>query len=249
MSTQPVISWYEESNAIANEIVDVVQYGTVDADTDSPSKTFYIWNNRNGNSDVSKMEETTFTTRDRLGGTGDTGGNIVEAVKDNWFQCRVDTLDEVTFTPVGKGGAGTANELGTKALGTTGSTINPNAASAPMWQTGVAYNVDEYIKPTADNEYIYKVTAAGTTDATEPVWALNEGGIVTDGTVEYVAVKINKTPAEQEILGVQNNVLEDGSDANQSAGNFVKLTVFAEVPVSASAGKNELLQRVSYRFV
>src|SRR5690625_4975709 len=107
--TQPIVSWYESTNDVSNEITDLVQYGTVDADTDSAQKTFYIWNNRNGSEDVSKMEEVTFTTRDRLGGTGDTTGNIVEAVRDNWFQVRVDSLDETTFTPVGRGGEGTEN--------------------------------------------------------------------------------------------------------------------------------------------
>src|SRR5690625_3590802 len=97
--TQPIISWYESTNAVANEVKNLVQFGTVDADSDSGQKVFYIWNNRNGDKDVSKMEEVTFTTRDRLGGTGDTPGNEVEAVRDNWFQVRVDTLNETSFTP------------------------------------------------------------------------------------------------------------------------------------------------------
>ncbi len=241
---QPIVSWYENTNAVSDEVKNVVQFGTVDADSDSGQKTFYIWNNRNGDEDVSKMEEVTFTTRDRLGGVGDTPGNIVEAVRDNWFQCRVDSLSESSFTPVGKGGSDTLNPSGVKAVGTTGTTVNPNAESAPIWQESMGYTEGEYVKPTANNEYIYKVTSAGTSGVGEPTWALNEGGIVVDGTVEYVAVKINKTPGTQEILGVQNSVDEDGTNASQAGGNFIKITVFAEVPITASAGRNQLAQRI-----
>jgi len=247
--SQPIVSWYEAENTVNNEITGIVQYGTVDADTDSGQKTFYIWNNRNGDEDVSKMEEVTFTTRDRLGGTGDTPGNIVEAVRDNWFQVRVDSLDEVSFTPVGAGGSDTANPSGIKEVGTTGSTTNPNVDSATEWNSSATYEIGQYILPTMENEFMYRVTKEGTTAGSEPTWSLTEGNVVEDGTVEYVAVKIVKTPDAQEILGVQNSVLEDGSDADQAGGNFIKLTVFAEVPITASAGKNLLTQRVSYRYV
>lgn len=244
---QPIVSWYEEENKKDKEIKGVVDYGTVDADTDSPQKIFYIWNNRNGDTDVSKMEEVTFTTRDRQGGTGDTPGNIVEAVRDNWFQVKVDSLNETGFTPVGKGGL--ENPSGVKEVGTNGSTTNPNAASASVWATGVDYVEGDYVKPTVDNEYMYKVTTGGTTGGVEPSWSVTEGNAVSDGTVEYVAVKIKKKPATQEILGLANSVLEDGSNADEAGGNFIRITVYAEVPIDASAGRNELVQRISYRYV
>ena len=237
----PIVSWYETENSIVNEVTGLVQYGTVDADTDSGQKTFYIWNNRDSVNNVSKMEEVTFTTRDRLGGTGDTSGNIVEAVRDDWFQVRVDSLDEITFTPVGKSAL--------KSVGTIGSTTNPNASTASTWVQSVGYTQDEYVKPTVENGFVYKVTIAGTSGGTEPVWSTTDGGVVTDGTVEYTTIQITRTPATQEILGVENTVLDDGTDAVNSGGNFVELTVFAEVPVSATAGKNKLLQRISFRYV
>lgn len=239
--SQPIVSWFEGTNATANEVTGVVNYGTVDADTESGQKTFHIWNNRNGSSDVSKMEEVTFTTRDRLGGLGDGVGNIVEAVRDNWFNVRVDTLNEVTFVPVGK--------IGVKAVGTNGTTTNPNASTASIWATGVVKAVDAYVKPTVTNQFIYKVTVAGTTGGTEPAWSIIEGNVVTDGTVQYVAIKIAKVPAVQELLGVQNSVLANGTNASTAGANFATITVFADVPITASAGKNLLLQRVSYRYV
>lgn len=238
---EPLVSWYEGNNAKVNEILGTVNYGRVDADTESPQKVFYIWNNRNSLDDVSKMEEVTFTTRDRAGGTGDTQPNIVEAVRDNWFQVRVDSLNETGFTAVGK--------VATKPVGTNGTTINPNAATASTWAIGVTYAIGDFVKPTVANTMIYKVTKAGTTGGAEPSWNLTEGNVVTDQTVEYIAIKINKTPAAQEILGVANSVLADGSNAANAGANFVKLTVFADVPINASSGKNLLLQRVSFRYV
>lgn len=246
--TQPIVSWYEGDNQTASEIKGVVQYGTVDADSDSDEKTLYIWNNRNGKEDVSKMEEVTFTTRDRNGGTGDVVGNIVEAVRDSWFQVRVDSLAEYSFTPVGKGD-GTSNPSGIKEIGTTGKTTNPEAAGASTWAASVTYVKGEYVKPTSANGLIYKVTVAGTTDATEPTWSATAGNVVTDGTVEYSAVKIEREPAAQELLGLKNSVLADGSNAEEAGGNFAKLTVYAEVPITASAGRNLLTQRASFRYV
>lgn len=244
MANEPVISWFEGTNSNINEVTGIVSYGTVDADTESGKKTFYIWNNCDGEENVSKMEEVTFTTRDRLGGTGDQVGNIVEAVKDNWFQVRVDSLSESSFTPVGKGGMGTANESGVKAVGTNGSTININAESAIEWVASQPYDEGNYIKPTVDNGFIYRVTVSGTTSGTEPIWTTTENNVVTDGTVEYVAVRIEVTPAAQEILGLANNTAEDGSNADDAGGNFAVITVFADVPINASAGKQEFIQRI-----
>lgn len=249
MANTPIISWFEGSNNKSDEIKQTVNFGTVDADSESGKKTFNIWNNRYGDSNVSKMEEVTFTTRDRLGGTGDQVGNIVEAVKDNWFQVRVDSLGESSFTPVGKGGVGTVNESGVKAVGTNGTTININAENAIEWDASQAYDEGNYIKPTVENGFIYRVTVSGTTSGTEPVWTTTENNVVTDGTVEYVAVRIKVTPAAQEILGLANNTADDGSNADNAGGNFVTITVFAGVPINASAGKQEFIQRISYRFV
>src|SRR5690554_634838 len=245
----PIVSWYEGTNEKINEVTTTVNYGVVDADSASVIKTFFIWNNRGGTDDCSKMEEVVFTTRDRQGGTGDTAGNIVEAVRDNWFHVRNDSLNETAFTPVGKGGVGTVNPSGVHPLGTTGKTTNPNYFDAKTWSDGMAVTLGEYIKPTEENGYIYKVTTAGVTGDTEPVWSTVEGQTVIDNTVAYEVVQVEKQPATQEILGLANNTLDDGSNAHLAGGNFVQISVYAEVPITASAGRNQLVQRVSYRYV
>jgi len=249
MANAPIVSWYEGTNEKSKEVKSTVNFGTVDADSSSPTKVFYIWNNRAGTDDCSKMEEVVFTTRDRNGGTGDTVGNIVEAVRDNWFKVRVDSLGESSFTPVGKGGVGTDNPLGTKPLGTNGTTTNKNASTASVWSASTPLSLGVYVQPTTPNGFIYKVTKAGTTDGTQPTWNTVEGNTVVDGTAEYISVKIEKKPATQEILGLANITKDDGTNANLAGGNFVQVSVYAEVPITASAGKNQLVQRVSYRYV
>ncbi|MFJ7982421.1 hypothetical protein ACIQ1D_19345 [Lysinibacillus xylanilyticus] len=249
MANPPIVSWYEGKNAISNEVKTTVNYETVDADSQSKTKVFYIWNNRAGKVDCSKMEEVTFTTRDREGGDGSSTGNVVEAVKDCWFNVRVDSLGESTFLPVGKANVKDKNKSGVKDLGTTGTTTNVNASTAQVWSASKDLALDTYVQPKTGNTFIYKVTKAGKTDGTEPSWATVEGNPVIDGTVEYVAIKINKTPNAKEILGFANSTDVNGTNANQAGGNFVQISVYADVPITASAGKNSLVQRVSYRYV
>lgn len=249
--TQPIPSWYEGTNATASVVAPgtVVKYGQVDADTMSANREFYFWNNRDGNDDVSKMEDVTITTRDRNGGLGDTVGNIVEAVRDNWMEIRCDTNGTTGFTPVGRGGVGTTNPTGTLALGTTAKTTNINAQNATVWQASQAFSLDTYHKPTVDNGFIYKVITAGMTGGTEPTWLTTEGLFVDDGGVRYVAIAIESTPGANEILGLANNTLPDGSNANLAGGNFVKLTTRINVPFDASSGLNEGTVRVSWKYV
>lgn len=247
MTKEPVVSWYEGTNTKATEVKSTVNFGTVDADSQSATKVFYIWNNRDTLDDCSKMEEVVFTTRDRNGGLGDSP--VVEAVKDNWFWVRVDSLNEESFLPVGKGGVGTKNPSGMKELGTTGSTTNVNAFTAQVWAGNKLLTLDTYVQPTTANGFIYKVTKAGTTDGNEPTWVKVEGNPVYDGSAEFVAIKTVQTPASKEILGYANKTDVNGTNAHLAGGNFVKISVYADVPITASAGKNLLVQRVSYRYV
>ncbi|QQP10909.1 hypothetical protein FJQ98_16835 [Lysinibacillus agricola] len=249
MSERPIVSWYEGTNTTATEVKTTVNYGTVDAFSDSPQKTYFIWNNRGGTKDCSKMEDVKFTTRDRNGGDGSSAGNIVEAVRDNWFRARVDSLNEQVFTPVGKGGVGTENPSGTKFLGTNGTTTNIHSSTASVWIKETKLTIDAYVKPTVDNGFIYKAVNAGETGATEPSWLTEEGKSVFDNGVEFVAIKIDKKPNAKEILGLANNTKADGSNANLAGGNFVQVTVFAKVPIDASAGKNTLLKRATFSYV
>lgn len=243
MGNTPVVSWYEGSQNTSALVASTINYGTVDADSASAIKQFNIWNNRDGSDDCPKMEEVVFTTRDRKGGLGDTTGSIVEAVRDNWFHVRCDSMGETGWTPVGKGDPIT-NPTGTHPIGTLGTTTNVNASTATIWVASTPISTGIYVQPTTPNGFIYKVTKAGTTNSSEPSWITSEGSVVTDGTIEYLAVLIDKKPNTQEILGLAHKTATDGTNANLAGGNFATISVYAEVPVTASAGKNLLVQRV-----
>lgn len=237
----PIVSWHEDSLASEDEVTEVIDYGTVEAGDDSEEKVFFIMNNRNGKVDVPKMEKVTFTSRDRAGGEGDTEGDEVEAVKNKWFNVRVDTLGEKDFVAVGKGAV--------HSLGTHGETTTIHTENAIEWSEKAEYNIGDFIKPTEESPFLYLVTVAGTTGEVEPEWIEEESEIIKDGTVEYRSYKIVQKPSTQEILGMANVIGEDGGGAEKAAGNWAKVTVFAKVPEDAKSGLNELMFRVSYQYV
>lgn len=243
MANPPIPSWYENTNSKANEVTSIVSFGQIDADTVSPNRTFFFWNNYGGLQDVATMEDVTFTVRDRNGGLGDTVGQVMEFVRDNWTEVRCDSLSESAFKAVGKGGSGTSNPSGVHPLGTTGSTKNVNFDTASAWTATAPLSLDAYVKPTIDNGFIYKVVTAGTTGATEPSWLATEGLLTEDDSVTFQAIPIDKTPEANQILGLANNTLPDGSNASDAAGNFVELTTRINAPLSASSGR----QAGSYR--
>lgn len=57
------------------------------------------------------------------------------------------------------------------------------------WAANTALNVGDVIHPTTPNGYIFEVTTAGTTGATEPTWP-SQTTDVTDGTVQYTGVRL-----------------------------------------------------------
>lgn len=119
----PNVSWRNATHTA--KIVEPFNYGTVDADDKSPIFIFNVWNNYDGAEDVATMEDCTITTRDMSGGTGETEGNIVEAVKNNWFHVQVDSLGETDIdeetSRVGKDFS--------KPIGTTGSTTKDHSGA------------------------------------------------------------------------------------------------------------------------
>src|SRR3984957_18687525 len=68
------------------------------------------------------------------------------------------------------------------------------------WLASTAYVAGEYVQPTltGGNGHLYRCTVAGTTNATEPSWALTENATVTDGGVtwqELTPVLVTRLPA------------------------------------------------------
>lgn len=249
MANEPVVTWYLEENKADKEIKTRVSYGVVLADDTSAPKKYFVWNNRNGTEDCPKMEDVKFTTRDLFGGDGSSASGTVEAVRDNWFQIRNDSMSETKFTPVGKGGTGSGNITGHKPLSTNGTTKNINADSADAWVKDMQLSLNQYLKPTVSNGFIYKVIQAGMSGETEPVWVATDGAELVDGSAKLKAYRIMNKPAEFEILGLANNTLADGSNATDAGGNFVEFSVQADVPVNATSGKNVLKFSMPFRYV
>jgi len=235
---KPIIYWMDSTHTA--QVVTPFDFGVIDAGDESNVYTFNIWNNKGGTTDVSKMEDCTITTRDMSGGLGDTVGNIVQAVRDNWFHVQVDSLGETDLSA-------STSRVGkdySKNLGTTGVTKHRKSLTATTWAATTAYTVGEAVKPAVDNGYFYVCTTAGTSGGTAPTWSTTEGTSVTDGSVIWETVKIDWKPSAKEIMGVQN----DGTPTN-SAGNFVTVTIQCVVPLNADSGRQDLKIRTSYRYV
>lgn len=114
---QPIVSWYNSTHS--QQVTAPFDFGIIDAGDLSPIYTFNIWNNKYdgtaGKEDVSKMEDCTITTRDMSGGLGNTVGNEVEVVKNNWFHAQVDSLDEKDLAdPTSAIGKDYSKPIGTK---------------------------------------------------------------------------------------------------------------------------------------
>ncbi|MBP2651353.1 MAG: hypothetical protein H6Q74_2178 [Firmicutes bacterium] len=71
----------------------------------------------------------------------------------------------------------------------TGYTSYLNAAAAAAWAAATAYGESDYV---AASSTIYKCTAAGISGTAEPTWPASYYDTVTDGTVTWMNVGVNK---------------------------------------------------------
>lgn len=250
MAINPTITWYKDSNNTSDLVTQRIDLGRIDADTTSSVMILNVWNNRgNATEDASNAEEVFITARDINGGDGTTVGSEVPSIANDWNRVKIDTLGESSFTPIGKGGNGRPNPTGKKAVGTNGSTTNIDADSAVTWTAGTALSLGDIIKPTVDNGFIYKVALAGTTGATEPTFQTTEGLRTEDNGIQYTSHKVVVQAPENTLLGMKNNVLPDGSNAETAAGNFATISHQVEVPLSATSGIQVNVLKLEFKYV
>ena len=81
-------------------------------------------------------------------------------------------------------------------------TVTVSAKQGGEWETAIFHTVDELVFPTdpISTPYYYKVTVAGITGATEPVWPVTAGGTVVDGAVTWQRVERLIQPITQSPL-------------------------------------------------
>ena len=247
----PLISWWNvdfdnESNTNKKEIQQPYDFGVVDAGYEPEESDFYrflIWNNRDSDEFAPTAEDVTIGVRDRNGGLGNTVGEEVWAINGDvkWFHAYCESMGDTSanFTQIG------GEEV--RPIGTTGTTTHPKGESAVTWNASTSYQLNDFVKPPQANGFIYKVIGAGVTGENAPTWSTTDLNEVTDGTVTYRAIRIERsTPVSNRdrILGGEN----DGSIAN-SSGNFARVVLKIEVPLDAIAGRQNIKLRTSYRFV
>jgi hypothetical protein len=64
-------------------------------------------------------------------------------------------------------------------------TILDNNKHGKMWAADTAFAYDDRVIPLTRNGHVYRVTEAGTTGATEPVWPTEYGDTLIDGSVTF----------------------------------------------------------------
>nr|DAL58555.1 MAG TPA_asm: hypothetical protein [Caudoviricetes sp.] len=91
----PLIGLYDNTST---SLVGTYDWGTIKAQTPTPVLTIQVWNNKNGQEDVSDLKEPQIEVLDSNGLTADS-----DVPKDKWVQVNIPSVDgnDSTWTPIG----------------------------------------------------------------------------------------------------------------------------------------------------
>ncbi len=89
------------------------------------------------------------------------------------------------------------------------------------WQASHAYSLGNVAYPTTGGNYFYVCTAAGTSDASEPVWPTTIGDTVTDGGVTW---KLTPQQPSYSIVGGQAIVVGTNQSSNGWNGKIAQVS-------------------------
>lgn len=78
--------------------------------------------------------------------------------------------------------------VGGVALGTKTLTYTAASSFATQWAASTAYTVDDVVRPTTGNGFLYRAAVAGTSSGTQPTWPTVIGANVVDNTVTWDCV-------------------------------------------------------------
>lgn len=73
------------------------------------------------------------------------------------------------------------------------------AVDPAAWVASTAYALNDAARPTVRNGFVYQVTTAGTSAASEPTWPTTAGNTVTDGTVVWTC-RVNYSLAQGSLV-------------------------------------------------
>lgn len=127
------------------------------------------------------------------------------------------------------------------------------SAATTAWVASTAYDSGTVIRPTVDNTFVYRSTAAGTSAGTEPTWPTTEGGTVVDNditwTCELYAFPTPHIPipifldaylfvAKADSEDVYNSNLDDPTA--WTAGDYISAEMYPDKLVALSKNNNYL---------
>jgi len=258
---EPIVSFYdiEDENEFDNDNPDDI--GTVNAGTTSTPAQINIWNNKDGSSNVSRMENVRITTVTMNGlSEGDSVVNGREIVENRMISVKSETNEEESWTNIGG--------VHTKQLGD----IRGDKLEAPGQPTGTVE--DNAMSNLGIGDYYYKVSALDETGETLTGTESNKVEVTSTGkevqlswdAVEgAMAYKIFRTTSqgsygENSLLAeVEDNSFTDTlastsegeplSTATVTYGHKHMIQRRAEVPTTASAGPMNWKYRVLYSYV
>ena len=258
---EPIVKFYDIEDEHEFDENNPDDLETINAGTTSPPAQINIWNNKDGSSEVSKMENVRITTVTMNGlSEGDTVVNGKEIVENRMIAIKSITNNEESWTNIGG--------VHTKSLGD----IRGNKLASPGQPIGTVEDNAESNLGIGD--YYYKVSALDETGETlagvesskiEVTSTGKEVQLSWDAVEDATSYKIFRTTtqgsygsssllAEVETNSFTDNLASTGEGqplavATVTYGHKHEIHRRAEVPTTASAGPMNWKYRVLYSYV
>lgn len=99
-------------------------------------------------------------------------------------------------------------------------TVTP-VSSVAAWAASTAYSLGAVRTPTAPNGYVYTVTTAGTSAASQPTWPTTIGATVTDGGVTWTCSAEQDLTTEYKLASSEAGLTAAVAGAGLSLGTQV----------------------------